>query len=627
VRECDLIMKGGVTSGVAYPGAVAGLARSYRLRDIGGTSAGAIAAVLAAAAEYRRQRVHEDGETGTAGGADPDAGFIELEGTAAELGEDLGSLFQPVPALRPLYRTLLAVGQAPPGRRIAAFAKGALGAFALPLALAALPGALVVWAGYAGPNEGWQILLGLLLLVVVPVVALVAHVGWLVLKVLPRHDFGLCTGLTMAEGRAEGRPAFTDWMHARIESVAGPRDPGRAEGAPLTIGDLAPYDIRVASVTTDLSSRRPWQLPLRAGVHLFSRAEFAELFPPDVVAWLVAEGGAVDAASGDAASSDTVSGRDANDALPGDLYRLPDGPRLPLVVLARLSLSFPGLVSAVPLYRADPDMRDESDAPPRLRRCLFSDGGISSNFPVHFFDGFLPSRPTFGIGFAAFDRSRHGDPADDAARVHLPGAQPSSGFGGVHPVNGLFGFLGAIVNTAKDWQDTLQSRLPGYAERIVEIRLKPGSEGGLHVEMDEATVEELARLGRLAATRFKEDFDWNSHRWLRALALLPTLEERLARVAEIWKASGEGDESDYEAVLTRLPHEVFPVDDDVREDPLATFARALVALGTDAVARRDDDERLSLSQGRRPTCDADLRLVASPDASAPTDCPPPSTPT
>ena len=53
--ECDLIMKGGITSGVVYPFAVTGLAERYRLRGVGGSSAGAIAATLAAAAERRRQ--------------------------------------------------------------------------------------------------------------------------------------------------------------------------------------------------------------------------------------------------------------------------------------------------------------------------------------------------------------------------------------------------------------------------------------------------------------------------------------------------------------------------------------------------------------------------------------------
>jgi len=53
--DCDLGMKGGITSGVAYPLAVCELAKKYRLRNIGGTSAGAIAAAAAAAAEHGRR--------------------------------------------------------------------------------------------------------------------------------------------------------------------------------------------------------------------------------------------------------------------------------------------------------------------------------------------------------------------------------------------------------------------------------------------------------------------------------------------------------------------------------------------------------------------------------------------
>jgi hypothetical protein len=52
--ECDLVMKGGITSGIVYPPAVIEMARWYRSRSIGGTSAGAIAAVVTAAAEYGR---------------------------------------------------------------------------------------------------------------------------------------------------------------------------------------------------------------------------------------------------------------------------------------------------------------------------------------------------------------------------------------------------------------------------------------------------------------------------------------------------------------------------------------------------------------------------------------------
>src|ERR1043165_3955198 len=55
-RFCDLVMKGGIASGVVYPRAIAKLAEEYRFKSIGGTSAGAIAAAMTAAAEYQRRR-------------------------------------------------------------------------------------------------------------------------------------------------------------------------------------------------------------------------------------------------------------------------------------------------------------------------------------------------------------------------------------------------------------------------------------------------------------------------------------------------------------------------------------------------------------------------------------------
>ena len=74
-RDCDLVMKGGITSGIVYPLAACELARQYRFRSIGGSSAGAIGAVMVAAAEKGRA-------TG---------GYRQLAEIPTELGPDLGS--------------------------------------------------------------------------------------------------------------------------------------------------------------------------------------------------------------------------------------------------------------------------------------------------------------------------------------------------------------------------------------------------------------------------------------------------------------------------------------------------------------------------------------------------------
>src|SRR3954469_19373015 len=104
-KQCDLVMKGGITSGVVYPAAVLKLAPTYRFRSIGGTSAGAIAAALTAAAEFGR-------ETG---------GFEKLDQLRTQIGSQgfLLRIFDVAGPTRPLLRTLIAIlhkGQSAPGK-------------------------------------------------------------------------------------------------------------------------------------------------------------------------------------------------------------------------------------------------------------------------------------------------------------------------------------------------------------------------------------------------------------------------------------------------------------------------------------------------------------------------------
>src|SRR5690349_23902716 len=94
---CDVVMKGGITSGIVYPRAINELANTYTFKNVGGTSAGAIAATLAAAAEYRRRKEKTL------------AGFDELNKLPAQLSDGaLEKLFQPQWNTRSLYRLALA---------------------------------------------------------------------------------------------------------------------------------------------------------------------------------------------------------------------------------------------------------------------------------------------------------------------------------------------------------------------------------------------------------------------------------------------------------------------------------------------------------------------------------------
>src|SRR5262249_56245955 len=102
-----------------------------------------------------------------------------------------------------------------------------------------------------------------------------------------------------------------------------------------------------------------------------------------------------------------------------------------------------------------------------IGRMLFSDGGLTSNFPVHVFDALLPNRPTFGISLESYDaRAPH-------RRVQLPMAPGSGILLDSEEITSLSGFLLGLINAAKDWQDRMQSFLQSYRVRNANIYLHP----------------------------------------------------------------------------------------------------------------------------------------------------------
>jgi hypothetical protein len=103
---CDIVMEGGITSGVIYPKAVVELAKKFRIKNIGGTSAGAIAAATAAA---KLGRLHDPSGN---------PGYTRLAKLTDELSSKnpantkttkLHDLFQPQNETRPLFILLSAL--------------------------------------------------------------------------------------------------------------------------------------------------------------------------------------------------------------------------------------------------------------------------------------------------------------------------------------------------------------------------------------------------------------------------------------------------------------------------------------------------------------------------------------
>lgn len=491
-KECDLIMKGGIASGIVYPQAVLALKEAgYRFRCLGGTSAGAIAATAAAAAEYGRA-------TG---------GFEKLAALNKHLcGEHfLRGLFQPTVETRALLEVASAAlrgeNDRPKAVRVMQKVLRVIWAFVRWTPLALFGGAaagvlagklLACLMGVGAEGVGHGLFLGASGLAG----ASVAVTGTLLrqlLKCVPGNGFGICTGHAAVPN--PDAPALTDWLISEIEGIG-----GKPDGAgPLTFGDLERRGIRLRMMTTNVSQELPFVLPFDKNEFLFCEREMAQFFPATIVEHLIAK-----------------SHKTARVTPPPGFHFLPPPADLPIVVAMRLSLSFPVLLSAVPLYTLN---FERSRAGRELDKNWFSDGGLCSNFSIHFFDTWLPVRPTFGITLAA---------GDGGAAVSLPRAGeivPKT----CHALTDLVGFLGALVSTMQNYRDNLQAQMPSYRERIVQVRLKK-NEGGLNLDMPAATLLDVAQKGADAGRALAQEFRMDAHQWTRFQVLMSQLEAELKQM-------------------------------------------------------------------------------------------------
>ncbi len=570
-RFCDVVMKGGVTSGIVYPRALCHLATRFNLRNIGGTSVGAIAAAIAAAAEYQRRKTQSA------------AGYLALAKVPEFLsrGDSLIRLFAADAGAAALVRIgLKFISSAPLVLRLAlvvgAAAKEywwqalvpilALGyCFLLPDLFAAKPGSLLQlstwWALIA---HAFVPLLLLALLSTLALFAIALRRCW---SVLTKNDYGFChaydgaaadtfkasldrltaSGKSIVDLAPADTPPLFNWLEAYIAHAAG-RTP---EAAPLTIGDLRdvplpswfPGDDRPSidfqTITTCLTLGRPFGLPFdsercghRQGLPnrrpdrptlYFLESDLCKYFSEVTLAHLKMKGG----------EALGVRPVDAQGRPLGTVYRFPTGEDLPLVVAVRMSMSFPILFCALRLWAESPDGRC-------LQPMWFSDGGLSSNFPVHLFDGPLPRWPTFALDLldgGTAQRVVHGKvvvpvPAGDAflesddSSVPLESSYPLSGPNGR---GSILEFASALIDAMRNWQDMTLGALPGNASRTIGIRL-PADEGGLNLTMTQDQVLDLIARGDLAGeslvNRFvagDEHYDtpsWRTQRWLRYLATM-----------------------------------------------------------------------------------------------------------
>lgn len=559
-RYCDLVMKGGITSGIVYPNAVLALARDFRFKNIGGTSAGAIAAAATAAAALG-DRKHAASESGAPCPAT--LGFAGLERVAAQLSSQgfIFGLFQPARGARNAYRLIVTLAGNAGLLRKACVAAISVVAIA-PLETLFLFGSFLALGFWVAELPG-------LAAAALPSV-ICAYLGAAICAVLRvarvarRNLLGLCSGLSVRKDA--DAPALTEWLHEVLQTLS-----GKALSEPLLFDDLwcAPRyprepetetTISLQMITTSVSHHEPRTLPFTDATFWFLREEFDLLFPGAVVDAMVAMAGA----------PDRVGGK--------DYYRLPGKGRMPVLVAMRMSLSFPLLISAVPLHEpvarrtlpggTEGDALDESEdtrettlsqstdslttggeAPLSLiegfRVCWFSDGGVSSNFPLHLFDAPLPRWPTFAINLV-YPQSNDDAPSVESpeppnaqdkaeAAVWLPlhnnrGWQRSySSIARPLALAEVSGFVFGIVSTMQNWRDLLQSRAPGQRDRIVHVALDK-VEGGMNLDMSQDILDNISLKGTIAGERLYQ-FSFDNHYWVRWRNVASGLQRYTIRIA------------------------------------------------------------------------------------------------
>lgn len=527
--RCDLVLKGGITSGVVYPAAIANFSKHYAFHQIGGTSAGAIAAAAAAAAELGRK----SGKNKAA--FDELAGLPDTLGQAIDGASTLFRMFRPTAEAENLFRTVTAAAGG--GKTALLRVTGmAVRCYPWAAALGALPvvvGALVSPVAHTVFGAVVQVLLfGATLLVAVVIAllwALLSDAG----RVLPKQGWGLCAGVRRDQNGKEESEALSSWLNAYFNRLA-----GMAPDEVLTFGHLWRGDgtaateniaprkrvISFKAMTTALNLQRPFIVPFEGpdDEELFFKPEDLRAVLPEALVQHMVNRSAARPPPTIAKNAAAVQAYLARGFL-----RMPLARDLPVLLAVRMSLSFPLLLSAVRLYKPDHMLVPSNDMQP----LWFSDGGICSNLPVHLFDSPLPTHPTFTINLVEPlppDAIKKGDVF--VPRTFQAGTQgPRNYFHENTGLGGVAAFLMTIVDSARNWVDNGQLRLPGYRERVGSVVVQP-NEGGLNLNMPQAAISALSERGGRVANELHEVFSkavwlrnnpiaksngWDRHQWLR----------------------------------------------------------------------------------------------------------------
>jgi predicted acylesterase/phospholipase RssA len=563
--ECDLIMKGGVTSGLVYPAAIAEIAGTYRLRSIGGTSAGAIAAAGAAAMEFGRQSQLNP--------AAPDM----LVALTAEMGRTtfLGStflqaLFAPDAQTLPLFPFKMRLPGVPAwSTRLPVYGEMLAVLIGGPL----LAGGAIGWAlaaGWPGFTPPAATLSGVLTFLILFALLLPSVINIIIQRAAARfvdNGQGLVTGMTPSHDECDRKPipGITPWLHQKLQELAGLavddasqvltfghlwRGHRHGMQPPIPIKSDDTREIDLVLVATDLNRLQSVNfpfLPERSRLFIDQR-KWQRLFPAPVMdairntsigpagKRLVSDEEFKKMLRYDREEIALAASASGDKALHANMMLLPNAADIPVIAAVRASLAFPGLFTPLPLLLLH-WVHVAGKRVPRLSPVMLADGGITSNFPIHLFDAPIPSRPTFAINLLYPDDTINADPFIGGPRETNDSSdmETMSGGGGASstptqdifmprsnsgrvllykappagtPIAQVSGLIARVVEAARTWGDISLFSQPGVRDRIVHVRLTD-TEGGFNLGMSQATIAAISAKGRFAgevlASRFNPE--------------------------------------------------------------------------------------------------------------------------
>lgn len=393
---------------------------------------------------------------------------------------------------------------------------------------------------------------GFVLLVAVAVIAQFGVAGLRLHRTFrDRHHYGLLTGDHLVQ-----------WIDTQLRGLAGQtttltfgdlwRGPRSAADTPANelCRDQFRRSVNLKLMVTDLSQQRPFRFPLPEQAEL-EKSIGSRLYacPDDLRAIFGPELTDLIAPPHPHDGLYYAWNDERGEYLPLELRPLAEPWDLPVVFAVRASMSLPLLFRAVRVFRVrpptvvrdnfgnplpgdgapftspTPSSRSETHDQPWLlaEELWFSDGGVTSNFPVHLFDRQLPEWPTFGLNLGSHPLGyEHQD-------VWLPEDWQANVPRWVRVGPTAASFAGGVVDTAREWRDVMQTHMPSTRGRVAWVWLHP-HEGGTNLYMSRADVASLCLRGALAGmrlrTRFEGDSDrWHRHRWMRMRAALHALDE------------------------------------------------------------------------------------------------------